>query len=577
MFSSIRWRITTAFAAIVIICVAGTGIYLSNYFRDRQINELYSQLEIQANLIASLSDSYFAGPQTQELDHLAKQLGGRSGNVVTFISSSGQVLADSRSSSGDTSNLLNAPEVVQAAASGQGSSLRQSFMYYAMAINSGGQPAGFVRIAAPLTQIESAAAAVDGLIALALGVSILLSILTGLLLASRTMTPIKKLTQSVSKISDGDFDQDIPIPSRDEVGNLARALKSMANRLRETVELISTERDRMSAVLSQMGDAIFIVDSHSRITMINPAAEKIFQLPGEKILKRTFIEAIPYYELDNAVQLCLKTMVQETGFSEIHPSRQFLGIVATPLQNEKSCLVLIQDLTKLRRLETVRRDFVANISHELRTPLSSIKALSETLQGGALTEPDVAREFVDKINVETDRLIQMVRELGELSRIESGKAVLNRKPTNIADVIQNSVSRLKTLADRAGIEVIINNIADVPQVLIDKDRIEQVLINLIHNAIKFTLPPGTVTISVKAENNRLVVSVSDTGIGIPEDDLPRMFERFYKTDKARAGSGTGLGLSIARHTVQAHGGEIWVESQENKGSVFSFSLPLLAF
>jgi two-component system phosphate regulon sensor histidine kinase PhoR len=209
-----------------------------------------------------------------------------------------------------------------------------------------------------------------------------------------------------------------------------------------------------------------------------------------------------------------------------------------------------QDLTRLRRLETVRRDFVANVSHELRTPIAAIRALAETLTEGAIEDKDVARDFLHKINNEVDKLSQMVKELVELSQIESGQTTLNKSLNNIGGPIAQTVNRLKPLAERAGLILKMEINPDLPQVMIDKDRIEQVLVNLVHNAIKFTHPMGRITISASQQNHYVIVSVIVTGIGISEDDLPRIFERFFKTDRSRRSGGTGLGLSIAKHIVR---------------------------
>jgi two-component system phosphate regulon sensor histidine kinase PhoR len=308
--------------------------------------------------------------------------------------------------------------------------------------------------------------------------------------------------------------------------------------------------------------------------MTNPAAEKIFQTAQATILERTFIEAVHDYEIDNILQQAMTSHRQQTGFIESRPTKQFLGVIATPLPGRSDFLVIVQDLTNLRRLETVRRDFVANVSHELRTPLASLKALSETLLEGALDDPAVAAEFLNKIDVEVDKLSQMVQELMQLSQIESGQTVLKKSPEAISEVINSAINRLQSLAERAGLDLKTEVNPELPPVSIDKERIEQVLINLIHNAIKFTPSGGKIRVSAVKQGNKITVAVADTGIGIPEDDLPRMFERFYKTDKSRKSGGTGLGLSIAKHIVQAHGGEISVQSQEGKGSTFSFSLPL---
>jgi two-component system phosphate regulon sensor histidine kinase PhoR len=262
------------------------------------------------------------------------------------------------------------------------------------------------------------------------------------------------------------------------------------------------------------------------------------------------------------------------GVVESEPGRQLLGVVATPIVGTRGCVVLLQDLTELRRLDRVRRDFMANISHELRTPTASLKVLAETLQEGAIDDPVVAKEFLDRINVETDRLTQMVNELSELSSIESGDIYLKKEPIEIGGVITEVVERLKPQADRAGLSLAVNIPSDIPKVLADKERVEQVLVNLLHNATKFTHSGGRISCVAKLEGDNILVSVTDTGVGIPVDDLPRIFERFYKADKARAGGGTGLGLAIAKHIVEAHSGKIWAESIEGKGSTFTFTLPV---
>jgi two-component system phosphate regulon sensor histidine kinase PhoR len=293
-----------------------------------------------------------------------------------------------------------------------------------------------------------------------------------------------------------------------------------------------------------------------------------------KALGHTFIEIVRDHELNEVLQRCLSTKKQQTGAVEIKPPKQFLSMIATPLQGDGGCLVHIQDLTELRRLEMIRQDFISNVSHELRTPIASVKALAETLNQGAVEDPSVAKDFLSKINAEADRLAQMVKELGELSHIESGEVTLLKKEIAIAEAIGHAVDRLGAQANRAGLKLQVDASANLPKVMVDEARIEQVLVNIIHNAIKFTPSGGRITISAKVKDTDILVSVSDTGVGIPPDDLPRIFERFYKADKSRSGGGTGLGLAIAKHIVEAHRGRIWAESVEGRGSSFNFTLPL---
>jgi two-component system phosphate regulon sensor histidine kinase PhoR len=248
-------------------------------------------------------------------------------------------------------------------------------------------------------------------------------------------------------------------------------------------------------------------------------------------------------------------------------------------------VVILQDLTKIRRLDTVRRDFISNISHELRTPLASLKALVDTLRDGALEDPPAAQRFLDRIETEVDALTQMVQELLELSRIESRQAPLSLDPTSVADVVIPPTERLRPQAERASLSLRVDVPSELPHVLADTERVQQVVTNLVHNAIKFTQPGGQVSVRAYADGGdgrspvdvsrdpTVVIEVADTGVGIPIDDVPRIFERFYKADRARSGGGTGLGLAIAKHIVQGHGGHIWAESVEGQGSTFCFSLP----
>jgi two-component system phosphate regulon sensor histidine kinase PhoR len=404
----------------------------------------------------------------------------------------------------------------------------------------------------------------------------IIAILLAFQMLRNTTEPIKKLTYLSRKVAEGELelDQDIQITSQDEVGELATAFRQMAARLREMVALITNERDRIAAILSNIDDAIFMVDNDTKITTMNRAAENIFQVPGKRALGQTFIEAVRDHEINGILQRCLSTRKQQTGAVEIKSKKQFLTIIAMPLPNNGGCLVHIQDLTELRRLETVRRDFISNISHELRTPIASVKALAETLNEGAIEDPAVAKDFLSRINIEMDKLAQTVQELADLSHIESGEAPLNKRHINIADAIGHVVDRLRAQADRAGLQFDFAIPSDLPEVMADESRVEQVLVNLIHNAIKFTPSGGRISISAKARDNDILVSVADTGPGISTDDLPRIFERFYKADKSRTSEGTGLGLAIAKHIVEAHGGKIWADTVERKGSTFSFTLPL---
>ena len=580
MFRSIRWRIAAAFAVLLVVCIGGLSAYLSDFFRENYMDNLRTQLTDQARLVGDASEPYFDSGETGDLDALAKRLGEEIDARVTIIDSEGTVLGDSQEDPAEMENHSDRPEVIEALAGGTGSDVRRSetlyrdMIYVAAAIAPDGDTVGVARVSLPLTRINAAMGHINAVIAVVAMIAAALGILLAFQITRITVDPIRRLTRISQDMAEGNLSQEITVPSRDEVGDLARAFNRMAAKLKEAMALVTAERDRMAIVLESMSDAIFVVDGEGRVTMTNKSAEKVLQVPRDKTSGRHFIEVVRDHEIDALLQQCLKTRTQQTGVIELRSKRQLLGVIATPFQEDSGCLLLIQDLTELRRLETVRRDFIANLSHELRTPIASIKALGETLHDGAVEQPSVARDFLEKINLEVDRLAQMIQEMGELSHIESGEAPLQKTPVNVAEVVDRAAGRLKAQADRAGLWLETQVATDLPSVPADEARIEQVLVNLIHNAIKFTPSGGRITVSAKADGGNLVVAVSDTGVGISEDDLPRVFERFYKADRARAGGGTGLGLAIARHVVEAHGGRIRVESVEGRGATFSFALPL---
>ncbi len=334
------------------------------------------------------------------------------------------------------------------------------------------------------------------------------------------------------------------------------------------------QRSNLATVLANLTDGVVMTDSEVKIILTNPAAERLFNFKETSVKGLTLIEAVHDYEIDEVVKKCLKTATEQTA--QLGSNGRYIRVVAVPINNGRSysILVLFQDLTELRNLQTMRRELIGNISHDLRTPIAGIKAMVETLQDSAIDDRQAALDFLTRINSEIDRLTQMVTELTELSHIETGKAELRRVPTNINSIIEEVTAQMGPLAESKQVTITTDLNANLPLIKVDKDRIRQTLTNLVHNAIKFNHPAGKVLISSSFKNESVIVVVSDTGTGISKEDLPHIFERFYKADKARSQGGSGLGLAIAKHTILAHGGLISVTSEEGKGASFTFSLPV---
>ncbi len=357
-----------------------------------------------------------------------------------------------------------------------------------------------------------------------------------------------------------------------ELGELASAVNAQFLSRNSQLASSNTERARLSTILDQLSDGVLIADAEGRIQFSNPTAEKLF---GSPLAGRSVIETIRHHTLVDAWRRCRDTGELQTESVEIPSTRQFLQLIVVPDRDTRGgTLLLVQDLTRVRKLETVRRDFISNLSHELRTPLASLKALTETLQDGALTDPEAGPRFLERMHTEVDALTKMAQELLDLSKIESGQMTLDLKSVTPLTLLHSAVERMRMQSERAGVSLIVEA-AVTPNIKVDATRLEGVLVNLIHNAVKFTPRTGSVIVSAQSKNNAIIFAIRDTGAGIPADDLPRIFERFYRVDKSRTGSGAGLGLSIAKHIVEAHGGKIWAESREGEGSAFYFSIPLV--
>jgi two-component system phosphate regulon sensor histidine kinase PhoR len=334
------------------------------------------------------------------------------------------------------------------------------------------------------------------------------------------------------------------------------------------------EKDRLNTVMRVMTDGIIILNRSGTVKLINPAGARMLNTTIEKAMDRSFVQAVRDHRIAEVWKRCQLSGTEEMAAVELGVT-QFMRVVVTPFLGRagRGYLVMLQDLTQMRKLQTMRQDFISNISHELRTPLASLRALAETLRDSALDDPPAAAHFLDRMEIEVDSLTQMVEELLELSRIESGQVPLRLNPVLPQAAIVPPVERLRNQAERSQLTLVMDVARDMPLVLIDAGRIHQVITNIVHNAIKFTPAQGTITVTASADATHVTVAIADTGIGIAANDLPRIFERFFKTDRSRAVGGTGLGLAIAKHIVQLHEGRIWATSAEGKGSTFYFTLP----
>ncbi len=578
---SFQWRITIPFIVLILASMAALGIYLTNSVRNSQLDNLRFHLEQEARIIAEAAPPPLLG-QGESPDALAKTLGKEIDSRVTIIAPDGTVLGDSVENPSSMENHATRPEIKDALASGIGEStrysttLKEQMMYVAVPVSSQGKVLGVARVALPLTAVENSVNHVTRTIILATVIIAMLAVLAAWFIARTATRPIRQLTRASKEIATGQLGQKITIATKGEIGQLSQAFNEMSSKLKTTVDTISTEKSKLSSILANMADGVIMTDVGGDVILANPAAGKLFGFKEAEAVNRPLIEIVHDHEVDEILKLCLKTNEEHTSQFESGVSRRFLRAIAVPLRNQgrsSGALILLQDLTELRNLQTMRRELVGNISHELRTPIAGIKAMVETLQSSAIDDKDAAKDFLARIESEADRLAQMVAELTQLSRIETGQAELKMEPVNLNLLVDEVLTEMGPLAERQPVTLSKEPCHDLPSVPADRDRIRQTIINLVHNAIKFNKPGGQVTVSTGYNDKSVSLAVADTGIGISKDDLPHVFERFYKADKARTGGGSGLGLAIAKHTIQAHGGDIRAQGEEGKGSVFSFSLP----
>ena len=600
MFHTIRQRIAIPYIILILIVMLGTGLTLSYYLKQTYEQKQGNQLKSQARLISSgLSAILPVNSDPDYLDQLTRQWAGDSGLRVTIISPDGTVIGESHEVRTQMENHLDRPEVAAALQNGFGSSTRFSrttgitSIYVAVPVAVDGIAVAIARVAKPLDQTQEEILQVQRILLGSTFIAALIAVLLAWVIADATTHPIRQLTEAATKMSQGEGEGRLVPPSEDEVGKLTQAINLMAANLHSQIVRLHNERGKLSTILKEISDGVVIVEPDGRIGMANSAAETMFSVTKDSVQGKTLAEGFRHHQLVELWQRCQERGETESAIIEMASNRLYFHVAATPLEEsmQGSTLLLIQNLTRQRYLETVRRDFISNISHELRTPLASLKALTETLREGALDDPPAAQRFLERMESEVDALTQMVSELVELSRIESGRVPLKLLEEHPVEVLSAAFERLQLQADRAGIKINIDAPDSLPAILADSRRLEQVLVNLLHNAIKFSYPGGEIIISARTAElapilqrinqttlteDKLVMlfSVKDTGTGIASEDLPRIFERFYKADRARSSGGTGLGLAIARHIIEAHGGLIWAESIEGKGSTFFFYIPL---
>ena len=583
-----KLKLLLLYVFVITLSFALTALFLDKNLEKNSLNNIQSSLIAQSYSIENqILPESLKKEDIASLNSLVKVLSPKIKSRITIIKKDGKVLADSEKSLPEILKMENhasRPEVIRALTGNIGIDTRYShtlkidMLYVAMPIKEGDQAVGVLRLALPLESVQKTLFTIRKIVFLGLLFALGLAFILSYIVTSNIIKPINRIIQVSRKFAEGDFSQKIISRSRDEIGELALTLNKMAQDLEDKIKEIRQQNQELAAIFNSMIEGIIVVDKTSRIVSINPAIEKIFGVSKEDAQGKSFLETIRNNEISEIINKVLSNgKVLSVEITLVLPVQRIFEVNATPIfENDmvSGCLAVIHDITEIRRLETVRRDFVANVSHELKTPLTSIKGFVETLLEGALDDKKNNRNFLTIIQNHAERLNSLVNDLLSLSNLESKDMPLEIGEVNLAHVVDEVILGFGSQLKKNNVEIT-NGLAPNIMAKADKDKIRQVFTNLIDNAIKFNKKNGLVSIHAEELNGKIKITIEDYGVGIPEKDIPRIFERFYRVDKARSRElgGTGLGLSIVKHIVELHGGSVGVKSTEGLGSKFFFTLP----
>ncbi len=578
----IQLRLAAALAGLAVAISLLFGALVERGLRAREMARIEHGLEASAKLVAELARGIpFDREHALELSELAARAHAAAGARVTLIARDGTVVGDSELRADELGNVANhagRPEVAEALANGSGVATRRSetvgrpFRY--LAVKRADAAGDIVRVAADLGSIDAGVAELRRPLLAAGLFAVAAALVLAVLFSRALLLPLRRIHAALGEISAGNLGARVHWHARDELGDVARAIDRMAADLDLSHGEISAERDRLEAVLRVMVEGVLVVDGDLRIVLANPRARALLGARGA-VEGRRPLEAFRSAEVHDLLAEALASNAAVRHELVYGGERRALAVQAASfsLADAKGAVAVFHDMTEVRRLETVRRDFVANASHEIKTPLTAIRGFAETLLGAPLPE-EAARGYLRVILNHSERLSRLVEDLLELSRLESGTHQLELADLDVAALAERLCLELEPRIRERGFEVQIQG-AGAPHALADRRAVEQILSNLLDNALKYSEPGKRIEVRIAAAGHAVRIEVADQGAGIPEADRARIFERFYRVDRGRSREqgGTGLGLAIVKHLVQAQGGEIWVESTPGLGSTFTFTLP----
>ncbi len=582
------WKLFATYLGVIVLCTVAVGFFAVHSARDFYITHTESELADRARLVEAELGDFSTWGRGAPLEALVRRWGLAAHTRITLIARDGTVLAESERSPQGMQNHATRPEVLRALAGGVGADVRHSvtlnenLLYVALPVVQAASVQAVIRVALPLTAINAAVSSLSWRIIDSAIVVAVLSALIGLYTARRISGQMRAIKTGAERIAGGDFSSTLEVPSTQEFAVVAESLNRMAVDLNETIGTITRERNERQAVLSSMVEGVLAVDRDERVIAANEALANLLGITAGEAEGRTIQEVVRNTELQRFVSTALASQAPVEGEITLRAGHEERTLQAngTLLRGAhggiRGAVVVLNDITRLKRLEAVRRDFVANVSHELKTPVTSIKGFAETLRDGALEDPAAAARFVRIIAGQADRLNAIIADLLALSSIElADERGVPLSEASINDVLQVAVEVCEPKAAAKGITLRLT-LHEELLTNMNPPLLEQAVVNLIDNAVKYSPGGSSVEVMAQIKGAEVVISVTDEGPGVPREHLPRLFERFYRIDKARSRDlgGTGLGLAIVKHIAQAHGGRAGVTSTLGSGSTFFIALPL---
>ncbi|MFB5676938.1 cell wall metabolism sensor histidine kinase WalK [Paenibacillus terreus] len=594
-FRTIQAKLIIIYVLLILVAMQLIGVYFVSSMKNSLTSNFTQDLQARAEMLAVLAEQDLSGGDGKSAEDSVESLRARVNNLFDFsgaeiqvLDASGKVLITSQGSHADYVGRKNTQTVVSRALQG----IRDNEEYMidednvrkkvvAKPVISDGKIVGAVYIAASMAELYDTMQRINNVFLSGMLIALGLTAVLGVVLAHTITHPIRLMTKHATAVAEGSFDQKMPVFGSDEIGQLSSAFNYMTSRLRDALAQNEEEKEKLSSILSNMSDGVIATDENGRVILVNLRASSMLGVNNNEIAGRHIALLLG---LDPEEADALITGIPASTLLQLEPPDQsepvVIRVTFTPIHRREigitGTIAVLQDVTEQEEMEHTRREFVANVSHELRTPLTTIRSYAEALDEGAMQEPQLGERFVGVIRNETERMIRLVTDLLHLSRLDSNEAPLRIQPVDVEELLEDVADRFsfqmqeKQITDRVIIE------QGIGAVMMDRDQVDQVLDNLVSNALKYTPEDGSIVIEARRRGEWLAISVQDTGIGIPKKDLDRIFERFYRVDKARSRNmgGTGLGLSIAREIVKAHGGTITLESELGKGTCATFTLPL---